>query len=176
MPEPTPDKVVTQAETTQDERTMAVLAHVLQLVGGWIAPLIIFFAKRQSRFVSFHSLQVLFLELVFLLLNLFLTMFLIVGFLLAFLNAHGGNNAPPLALLLTFPVFWLGLTGAWVVKLVIAVVYSINAGRGEWAEYPFLGALARSCPEYRAGRRRVVNAIRFFRFLSKSRLHVDCLG
>jgi hypothetical protein len=52
MPEPTPDKVVTQAETTQDERTMAVLAHVLQLVGGWIAPLIIFFAKRQSRFGS----------------------------------------------------------------------------------------------------------------------------
>ena len=111
MPEPTPDKVVTQAETTQDERTMAVLAHVLQLVGGWIAPIIIFFAKRQSRFVSFHSLQVLCLELVVLVLNLFLTMFLVVGFLLAFLNAHGGNNAPPLAILLTFPVFWLGLTG-----------------------------------------------------------------
>jgi hypothetical protein len=30
-----------------------------------------------------------------------------------------------------------------VVKLVIAVVYSINAGRGEWAEYPLLGAPAR---------------------------------
>jgi hypothetical protein len=40
-------------------------------------------------------------------------------------------------------VFWLGLTGAGVVKLVIAVVYSINAGRGEWAECPLLGALAR---------------------------------
>ena len=143
MPEATPDKVVTPAETTPDERTMAVLAQVLQLVGGWIAPLIIFFAKRQSRFVSFHSLQVLFLEPVFLVLNLFLTMLSVVGFLLAFLNAHGGNNAPPLAVVLTFPVFWLGLTGAWVVKLVIAVVYSINAGRGEWAEYPLLGALAR---------------------------------
>jgi len=121
---------------------MTVLAQVLQLVGGWIASLIIFFAKRQSRLVSFHSLQVLFLELVFRVLNLFL-MFLVVGFLRAFLNAHGGNNAPPLALLLTFPVFWLCLTGAWVVKLVIAVVYSINAGGGEWAEYPLLGARAR---------------------------------
>jgi uncharacterized membrane protein len=48
---------------TQDERTMAVLAHALQLVGGWIAPLVIFFVKRQSRFVSFHALQVLFLQL-----------------------------------------------------------------------------------------------------------------
>jgi hypothetical protein len=45
--------------------------------------------------------------------------------------------------LLTFPVFWLGLMGAWVVKLVIAVVYSIRAGRGEWAEFPLPGALAR---------------------------------
>jgi hypothetical protein len=40
-----------QAVTTDNERTMAVLAHVLQLVGGWIAPLIIFFIKRESRFV-----------------------------------------------------------------------------------------------------------------------------
>jgi hypothetical protein len=27
---------------TQDERTMAMLAHLLQIVGGWLAPLIIF--------------------------------------------------------------------------------------------------------------------------------------
>ena len=44
---------------------MAVLAHALQLVGGWIAPLVIFFVKRQSRFVSFHALQVLFLQLIY---------------------------------------------------------------------------------------------------------------
>ncbi len=47
---------------TQDERTMGTLAHVLQLVGGWIAPLIIFLVKRNSRFVSFHALQVLLLQ------------------------------------------------------------------------------------------------------------------
>jgi uncharacterized membrane protein len=49
---------------TQDERTMAVRAHALQLMGGWIAPLVIFFVKRQSRCVSFHALQVLFLQLI----------------------------------------------------------------------------------------------------------------
>ena len=32
-------------ELTQDERTMATLAHVLQIVGMWIAPLIIFLVK-----------------------------------------------------------------------------------------------------------------------------------
>ncbi|MGA9509258.1 MAG: DUF4870 domain-containing protein [Candidatus Sulfotelmatobacter sp.] len=41
---------------------MATLAHVLQLVGGWIAPLVIFLVKRNSRFVSFHALQALLLQ------------------------------------------------------------------------------------------------------------------
>jgi len=55
---------VAPVETTADERTMAVLANALQMVGGWIGPLIIFFAKRQSRFVSFHALQALLLQAV----------------------------------------------------------------------------------------------------------------
>jgi uncharacterized membrane protein len=31
----------------------------------------------------------------------------------------------------------------WVVVLILAIVYGIKAGRGEWAEYPVLGRLAR---------------------------------
>lgn len=38
---------------------------------------------------------------------------------------------------------WPAFTGMWVVTIVIAVVYSIKAGRGQWAEYPGLGALVR---------------------------------
>src|SRR6202167_2577972 len=76
---------------TQDERTMAVLAHALQLIGGWIAPLVIFFVKRQSRFVSFHSLQVLFLELVFVVINMCVMVTLIATFAVTFV-AHGVNN------------------------------------------------------------------------------------
>jgi len=51
-----------QSVVTSDERTMGTLAHVLQLVGGWIAPLVIFLVKRNSRFVSFHALQALLLQ------------------------------------------------------------------------------------------------------------------
>ena len=51
-------------DTTPDERTMATLAHALQLIGAWIAPLIIFLIRRQSRFVSFHALQALLLQIV----------------------------------------------------------------------------------------------------------------
>jgi uncharacterized membrane protein len=31
----------------------------------------------------------------------------------------------------------------WLETLVIAIVYSLKAGRGEWADYPVLGKLAR---------------------------------
>jgi len=42
-----------------------------------------------------------------------------------------------------FPLLWLGIMGFWVAMIVIAVVYGIKAGRGEWADYPILGRLAR---------------------------------
>ena len=42
---------------TQDERTMALLAHVLGIFAGFLAPLIFFLVKRDSKFVSFHALQ-----------------------------------------------------------------------------------------------------------------------
>src|SRR5262249_16178788 len=57
---------------TQDERTMATLAHLLQLVTSWMGPLVIFFVKRDSPFVKFHALQALILQVC-------LTAFWIVG-------------------------------------------------------------------------------------------------
>jgi uncharacterized protein len=122
---------------------MAVLSHALQVVGGWIPPLIIFFVKRQSRFVSFHSLQVLFLELVYLVVTMFMTTFWIAGIALAVIYTRGNNNSLPPALFLAFPIFWLGWMMVFVTKIVAAVIYSIKAGRGEWAEIPLVGGWAR---------------------------------
>ncbi|MFZ0479208.1 MAG: hypothetical protein WAL71_08665 [Terriglobales bacterium] len=31
----------------------------------------------------------------------------------------------------------------WVAVLVIAIIYAIKAGRGEWANYPVIGKIAR---------------------------------
>ncbi len=126
---------------------MAVLAHVLQLVGGWIAPLVIFFVKRPSRFITFHALQVLLFQGV----CLFLTMFVMAGFSIAIALGitfggwapQRGSSAPPALFFLFFGVFWLGFLFLWMLKLVLAIVYGIKAGRGEWAEYPILGRFAR---------------------------------
>src|SRR5271165_2457005 len=127
-----------------DERTMATLAHVLQLVGWWIAPLVIFLVKRQSRFVSFHALQALLLQIVHVVV---VGVFMVAWFALIFstilLHPLPKDAPPPPAFFIAFPLLWLVFMGLWVLLITIAIVYGIKAGRGEWAEYPLLGTLAR---------------------------------
>jgi uncharacterized Tic20 family protein len=128
---------------TQDERTMATLAHALQLIGSWIAPLIIFLVKRQSRFVSFHALQALLFQVCYTIL-VFMTVAGWFALTFSTLALHfRDKTAPPTAFFAFFPLIWLLFAGCGILNLVIAIVYAIKAGQGEWAEYPFLGRLAR---------------------------------
>ena len=55
-------------------------------------------------------------------------------------NPHG---QPPVALFLVFPLVWFCIFTMSIGVLVIAIIYAIKAGRGEWADYPVLGRLAR---------------------------------
>jgi uncharacterized membrane protein len=126
---------------------MAILAHVLQLIGGWIAPLVIFFIRRQSRFVSFHALQVLLFEAFCILLTMLVMGGIFFSVLLGmslgkFTPEHGSGSLPPFFLVF-FVVFWLGFIVMWFLRLLLAIIYGIKAGRGEWAEYPVLGRFAR---------------------------------
>jgi uncharacterized membrane protein len=128
---------------TQDERTMATLAHALQVVGWWIAPLIIFLVSRKSRFVSFHALQPLLLQIANLIV---MAGFMVLWFVMIFATiAHqsADKNAPPVALFVLMPIIWIGFMGMWTFVLVIAIVYAIKAGRAEWANYPLIGRIAR---------------------------------
>lgn len=131
--------------TTEDERTMAMFAQLLQVVGGWIAPLIIFLVKRQSRFVSFHALQALLLQIV----HLFCVfVFLAIGLAMfagvIFQQVATRNATPPVGVFFLFPLVWLGFVGMWVTILITGIVYGIKANHGEWAEYPVLGKIARN--------------------------------
>jgi uncharacterized protein len=52
------DQMEDSYEPSQDEKTMALLAHVLTYVGGFVAPLIIFLLKKdESPFVREHALE-----------------------------------------------------------------------------------------------------------------------
>ena len=131
-------------EVTQDDRTMAVLAQVLQIVGSWIAPLIIFLIRRDSLFVKFHALQALILQVCLTALWMIGGM-VFMGTMFATMPSSNASphSAPPLAVMVLFPMFWLLAMGGWAVILVVAIVYGIKAGRGEWASYPLIGGVAR---------------------------------
>jgi uncharacterized membrane protein len=123
---------------------MATLAHALQLIGSWIAPLIIFLIRRRSRFVSFHALQALLLQVVHTILVVVLMVLWFTTIFATVFQQTGGKppDFPP-AFFVLFPLVWLGFMGLWVGTLIIAILYAIKAGRGEWADYPVLGKLAR---------------------------------
>jgi uncharacterized Tic20 family protein len=128
---------------TQDERNMAMLAHVLQLFGGFIAPLIIFLVKRDSRFVRFHALQPLiwhatfFVIMMVAMFSLFLTMFLSIP-----MEAHAKSTQPPVAFFAMFGSVWLFAMGSWIINLFLAIFFGIKAYEGQWARYPVIGNLA----------------------------------
>ena len=130
---------------TADERTMALLAHLLQVFAGFIAPLVIYFVKRESEFVKFHALQALIWQLCY-------TAFFVAGFMFFFLSVftaafhaathpHGATD-PPAAFVASFLLFWFFCLLAFatsISNLILAVVYGIKANRGEWARYPIIG-------------------------------------
>lgn len=129
---------------TQDERTMAFLAHLLQVFTGFVAPLVIYCVKQDSRFVKFHALQSLVWQLCYMAL-------FFIGFALAFAfmmtsvfhAAQGGSHTqdPPVAFFIFFPFLWLfGMLG-WVANVIFGIVYGIKANRGEWAPLPLIGNL-----------------------------------
>ena len=122
---------------------MATLAHALQVVGWWIAPLIIFLIHRKSRFVSFHALQALLLQITYLIL-MGGFMFLWFGsFFVLMAHQQADKAAPSPAFFILMPLIWLGFMSMFVLVLVVAIVYAIKAGRGEWANYPVIGVIAR---------------------------------
>lgn len=134
-----------QTPPTSDEQNFAMLAHILQLFGGFIAPLVIFIVKRESRFVAFHALQALLWQVVY-----FggAMIGMVVWFVLIFvtiaLHPHPGpSNGPPIAIFLFFPLIWLFFIGGWITTLILGIVYGIKANQGEWAAYPIIGRWAR---------------------------------
>jgi uncharacterized Tic20 family protein len=128
-------------ETTPDERSLACLAHVLQIVGWIIAPLIIFAIRRGSKFVSFHALQALLLQLCYMVVVI-VCMLGFLGSILASVFLSQGKSDPPVAVFIVAPLLWATMMLLWVTTILAAIIYGIKANRGEWARYPLIGRWA----------------------------------
>jgi len=129
-------------EPSADDKTLAMLAHLLMAFSGFIGPLVIFVVKQNSRFVRFHSLQALIWQAVYMtLVFLMMAVFMVTMFANIIHNPPqpGHTQGPPPAFIFFIPAIWLGFMGGWMVNLILGVVYAIKANRGEWATYPVFG-------------------------------------
>jgi len=125
---------------------MALLAHILQIFTSWIGPLIIYFVKRESKFVAFHAMQALLLQIALLVLTIFCVMlwiFLLVAIVLTHIGTAPGNTTPPVELIAVIPLLWFGMVAVGLANIVLGIVYAVRASRGEWASYPVVGGWAR---------------------------------
>ena len=131
-------------EPTSDEKTMATLAQVLQLVGWWIAPLIIYLLRRESKFVSFHTMQALLWQCILLVLWFGgIAVWLVIIFATVIPHTHNAppNSALPLGFFAGGFSLWLGM-GIMALNLFIGIFYGVQAGHGQWAAYPVIGRRA----------------------------------
>ena len=119
-------------DSTQDDRLWAMLAYLLTFVAPIVAPLVIFLVKKDSsRFVGFHALQSLLIQLGVGALTVVVVM---LSFVLAFLGP---------AALLAIPL-WFLVSAAGLVALVFTIVAAIKAFAGEWYVVPVIGSFARN--------------------------------
>lgn len=127
---------------TPDERTMAMLAELLQMFSWLIGPLIIYFVKRDSKFVRFHALQAVLWQVTLTAAYILLFAVLIAGIVAG--TAHGGSanpNSPFPVLVMVLLYAFMGLM--WLVTLIITIYFAVKAQSGEWARYPVIGRLAK---------------------------------
>lgn len=99
--------------TTSDETGIAVLAHLGGLIGSFLVPLIIYLIKRdESPFLRHHAAEALNFQLTLMIAYTvsFVLLFLLIGFIL-------------------LPLLLVG-------SLVLTIVASMAASRGEWYQYP----------------------------------------
>jgi hypothetical protein len=101
------------AVPTSDEKTMAILSHILCIVAGFIAPLIIYLVKKESPYVMAHAKESL---------NFQLTM--LIGVIVSILL---------MILLIGFLLLWL----LGIANLVLIIIATIKASENKLYRYPF---------------------------------------
>jgi uncharacterized protein len=101
-------------EVTRDDRNLALLIHLLAIITGFLAPLIIWLIKKDSsKFIDHHGKQAL---------NFQITI------LLAYI----------ISWVLTF-VFFVGcfiMPVVVIVDIVFCILAAVASSRGEWYRYP----------------------------------------
>jgi uncharacterized Tic20 family protein len=107
------DITLHQEQITQDDKNLALLAHLGSLFGGFIVPLILWIVKKdESKFVSEHARKSLNFQLSMLI-------YVIVSFIMVFF---------------IIGIFMMAALG--VFATVVMIIASVAASKGEDYNYP----------------------------------------
>ncbi|MCC6726246.1 MAG: DUF4870 domain-containing protein [Saprospiraceae bacterium] len=101
-------------QPTSDEKTMAILSHILTLVCGFLAPLIIYLIKKdESPYVRKHAIESLNFQISMTIYAMAsgILMIVIIGFFL--------------------------LIAIVILAVVLAIVATVKASEGNFYKYPF---------------------------------------
>jgi len=98
---------------SKDDINLALLAHLLGIVTGFVGALILWLVKKDSPFVTHHSLEALNFQITMAIAYVvcWLLMFIVIGILL-------------------MPLLFIG-------NLVFCILAAMAASRGEMYRYPF---------------------------------------
>ncbi len=108
------DETLPASTPTSDEKTMAILSHILTLVAGFIAPLVIYLVKKdESPYVREHAKESLNFQITMIILSIVsgILIIVLVGLLL----------------------LWL----IWLADLILVIVATIKASENKMYRYPF---------------------------------------
>lgn len=104
---------------TPDERSMAMLCHLLGIFTGFVGPLILWLVKKdESRFIDHHGKEALNFQITYLIIYIiafavvFVLCFFIIGFIL-------------LPALFVIPI----------IAIALGAITCASAQRGEWSRY-----------------------------------------
>jgi uncharacterized Tic20 family protein len=132
---------------SNDERLLALLAHLSVLFGGIILPIVIWAVQKdKSQFVRFHSLQAVFYHVAYIAL-LVIFIFALVFFVLAFgagfgvLSAghHSDPGAFPVFIILMTSIFYLGIFIVVFAFIGYGVYVAVKAYGGSYIKIPVIG-------------------------------------
>jgi len=113
-----PQAPMAGAGTVQNPQQMAMIAHLLGALLGFLGPLIIYLTSgKQDPFVEDQSVEAL---------NFQLT--ILIGWVISYVLAF--TVILLIADLLIWPILWLG-------QIVFGIIGAMAANRGEWYRYPF---------------------------------------
>ena len=108
---------------TQDDRTMAMLIHLLGLLTGFLGPLILWLVKKdQSKFIDFHGREAL---------NFMITVFIyyIAFFALTFVIVLATYGIGMFIIIPFAMILGIG-------QIVFEIMACVAANKGEWHRYP----------------------------------------